>query len=379
MQIPQCNPSLSLIAYFEKQQGFLYEASKSYEEVLWNAMTDQEILLHYGVEGQALLLRNALESFALALRLSGVREGDLVLFPCNGRYEFARLLISLGVRLVFIDIDHSRLSISLEGIKRGLSEVNDWRKQTKRFLVVDHFLGITPSLPELKDIAEKEQLQIIEIATESQSELQDASRSTLGGYKILSLGEFAEGIGASGTMLLCPTEERCQKGRSLLRSLSEKGVPDPVIPALIGDLRLPSILLLRAYVELTTGEEKKKKRESLFDTYKNGLQNILGLDLFQSSSLGVAPLQILLSVDDSLLHFSKNELVVRLQEKGVEAVSLRKPLHTLPFFEKCPCYLNGLAEGWYDKAMLLPCGSGLSLENAREVVKEIHTIVRHFN
>lgn len=382
MLIPQDNPTLLLVDFFDQRQGFLYEVCHTYEESVVAAMLEREILLSYSMEGRALLVRDPFDAFALSLRLSGIREGDTALFPTNGSYQYATLLVELGVNLVFIDLDASGLSVSEEQIKQALTETKDWKRRKKTFLFVVHTLGISQYLGALKTLIDSEELQVIECATDIPLSSGALLSTSLGGYRIFSLSEFPHGIGCAGAMLCCPTEERCRKGKDLLRSLRVQDLPDPAVPILKGDLRISSMQLIRAYIESKKKEEKAKLRKVLFDSYQRGLHNVLGLDLFVPSreeDCEVTPLRILLSVDDSLLHFTKSELVVRLQEKGIEALPLSKPLHLLPAFEKYPRYLNGLAEGWYSRSMLLPCGSGLSLEKAQQVVAEIIAVVQHFN
>lgn len=382
MFIPQNNPTLSLVEPFAKRQGYLFELCQSYPEALWRELLEKELLDSPSLGGRAILLPSVEIAFALALRLIGFGANDLAFCPIPSPLALVDLIYSLRGTLYFVDINPSTLSISAEGVKACSRDVADWRHRKKKVVVVEHFGGIEADTRVLKAFIDTEQLIPIELCQELSASTESICQHSLGGYQILSLGEYAEGISSAGVMLVCPTVERCERGRSLIRSLRLSAMRDPVIPLLYGDLRISSMQLVRAFIEREYIEEKGKRRQTIADFYRESISKILGISLFDSfrrSDYSFYPLRNILLVDNSLLNFTKEELIVRLQEKGIEAISFPMPLYMHPRYSRYKRYLNGLSSGWYDKALYLPGGSGLSMEGGHYVVDEILSIVRHFN
>ena len=64
-------------------------------------------------------------------------------------------------------------------------------------------------------------------------------------------------------------------------------------------------------------------------------------------------------------------LRVFLDQRGIEARPLWKPMHKQPIYKNAPAYLNGVSEALFKVGMCLPSGPYVSDEDVRYIVETI--------
>jgi dTDP-4-amino-4,6-dideoxygalactose transaminase len=62
---------------------------------------------------------------------------------------------------------------------------------------------------------------------------------------------------------------------------------------------------------------------------------------------------------------------VALDEAGIEARPLWKPMHKQPVFASAPAYVNGVSEELFAQGLCLPSGPCVSDEDIRYIVEQI--------
>lgn len=380
--IAQNNPTPLAIHRLADKGGFLYQVFSSGQESTIASLLEEELLRRWGVSGRSFFLPSYKAAFALALRLANIAKEDAIFYPLNGSFDGAEVSSRSGASLCFVDVGSDRLSISSTLLKNALQALSRQKKARQRLVVVDHFAGIPAETQSLLSLIREEALVVIENATALQWREEHLRTSLLGGYRIFSAGEFFEGRGSSGVVLVVPTEERYQRGCDLLRRLRVTSSIDHYYHDLSYDMRVATTQLVRAWSEMESVDKLSLARRQIIQRYRERLSPVLGLDLFYPSCAedsSSTPLGVLLSVDKSLLHFSKNELLDYLNRSGIEAVPLSLPLHLHTSFRGYPHVLSGLSEAWYERALFLPCGSGLPLHDVDYVADQIIDLVSHYN
>lgn len=288
---------------------------------------------------------------------------------------------AIGANLFLVDIDNDALGISPKGVKEAISELKRERGARPKAIVVNDFCGLPTDIATLEEITAGEGITIIENAAEAYlSERIGSPRGALHGYRILPIGEYAEGTAATGVLLVCPNEERCQRARLLTARDMREAMAQSTFP--LGDsLLISSAQLLRGYSEFLHAEEKRAWRKEAYLRYHRNLKKIFGLDFFslEGKAYSYNHMRILLSIDHSLLNFSKEELLVRLRDEGIGALPLTQPLQRTQNFRQTPIYFNGLSEAWYNNTLLLPTGSGIKEKEIDRICGIISDTVRHYN
>ena len=64
-------------------------------------------------------------------------------------------------------------------------------------------------------------------------------------------------------------------------------------------------------------------------------------------------------------------LRVALDQAGIEARPVWKPMHKQPVYASAPAYVNGVSEGVFKVGMCLPAGPCVSDEDVRYIVETI--------
>ena len=60
-----------------------------------------------------------------------------------------------------------------------------------------------------------------------------------------------------------------------------------------------------------------------------------------------------------------------LDEAGIEARPLWKPMHKQPVYNDSPAYVNGVSEGIFKKGLCLPAGPCVTEDDVRYIVGKI--------
>jgi len=99
---------------------------------------------------------NGTDALILALRALGIGPGDEVITPSNSFYATSGAIVAVGAKPVFTDVDN-RYQIEVLDIESLITE------KTKAILPV-HWAGASPDMSNIKKIAEKHKLKIVEDA-----------------------------------------------------------------------------------------------------------------------------------------------------------------------------------------------------------------------
>ncbi len=66
-------------------------------------------------------------------------------------------------------------------------------------------------------------------------------------------------------------------------------------------------------------------------------------------------------------------LRIALDEAGIEARPLWKPMHCQPVYKDAPAYANGVSESLFKVGMCLPAGPYVTDDDIRYIVEQIKT------
>lgn len=380
--IPQNNPSLSILQTLSDTHGFLFEVLQTSDEVTMSLMLQHELLRRFRQEERGIFLPSFGSAMALALRLANVTAEDAVFYPLNGSCVGAELCLSTGARVTFVDVEGAGLGISPNALKEALLAVKREHPPRRNILILRNFNGIRSDYAELRLPIEEESMLVIEDARDNQRINSAIDSPFFEGYRIVSAGEFSEGLGGAGVLLICPNEDRYANAGELLKRLERANQADYFFPSLTPELGYSTLQLIRAYDESERLPAKSAQRALVLEAYKDGLSPVWGLDLWESAFLSpsdAVPLRVVLSVDSSLLNFSKSELVAYLQERGACAMPFPKPLHLEQRFREVKCFFTGISEAWYENGIFLPCGSGLGISHVRNICDMMNAFVLKYN
>ena len=313
---------------------------------------------------------NGTVALHLALKALGIGKGDEVIVPDLTFVAVANTVTYCNAKPVFVDCQPEYWCIDPEKIEEAITP------KTKAIILV-HLYGHPCDMDAIITIAKRHNLYVIEDAAEAHGaeykgkkvgSFGDISCFSFYGNKIITTGE--------GGMCLTNNEELAEKMRILRdhgMNPSKKYWHDVIgfnyrmtnLQAAIGVAQLKK---LDAFVE------KKRKiarwyQEGLKDLAENGL---ITLHPEMEWAKCVYWMYCILVEDE--FGMSRDDLMRRLEEKGIETRSFFYPMHVMPPYKNNERFL--IAKEISRKGINLPSGIKLSKGETREICENIKDIVR---
>ena len=308
----------------------------------------------------ALALNAGTAALHLALRCSGVKDGDVVL---GSTFTFMASLNPIFYERcvpVLIDSDESwNLSPKLlkEAIKKS--------PKKPKVLVVTHLYGQAAKMDEICEICANEGIDVIE----------DAAEALGGFYKGKALG----GIGKCGALSFNGNKIITTSGGGMLISNDEELIAkarfystqarEPLLHYEHKDYgynyRLSNVLGAIGVAQMEVLEKRVEQKRRVFEIYEKELVDILEFMPELPNSRGNRWLTTgVFAKKDAHL-----KVIKALADENIESRPLWKPMHLQPVFKGALSFIDGYSEDLFSRGICLPSGSDMSEETQARVIK----------
>lgn len=259
------------------------------------------------------------DALTIAIRSLGLGKDDEVLVPANV-YPTAFGVTHSGVKVKLVDVDPETLLVSVESLKSGIT------KKTKAIVVV-HLYGNSAHIAEIKKLAKKHKLYLIE----------DCAQAIGATYKDKKVGSFGDvscfsfyptknlGAHGDGGAILTNNKKLADKAK-LWRMYGEKSRYESV---LVGyNSRLDETQAAVLNVKFKYLDKWNEKRRLLAKVYKHGLKDLPVKIVSESENA------------ESVYHLfvirvkNRQHVMDFLKDNGIaSAVHYPVPIHLTPSFK----------------------------------------------
>ncbi len=312
---------------------------------------------------------NGTVALHLALVSLGVKEGDEVIVPDLTFISPANAVKYCNAKPVLVDVNKDYLGINPKKIEEKITP------KTKAIILV-HLYGYPCDIDAIKKVAEKHNLKIIEDAAEAHGAMYknqkvgsfgDISCFSFYGNKIITTGE--------GGICLTDNKELADKIKILRDHGKEPG--NKYYHSLVGfNYRMTNLQAAIGCAQLKKIDKILDKRKKIGRSYNNSLKELeskgkITLPKEISWSNNVYWMYSIL-IENNAKH-SRDEIISRLKQKGIETRPFFIPLHLMP-----PHKIEGsfpISEELSKKGLNLPSSANLKKEEINRVCKEIKEIV----
>ena len=373
--IPVCEPLYlgNEIAYVEDavKSGWISSAGEYLNKF-------EKAFAEYCGAKHAIATTSGTTALHLALVAHGVGEGDEVIIP---NFTMAAVLLSVlycGATPVFVDATRDTWCIDVEQLKKKIT------KKTKAIIPV-HIYGHPADMNEINLLAKDAGISVIEDAAESHGatyfgkrcgSLSDSACFSFYANKIITTGE--------GGMVVTSNDEiaeKCRYFKNLCFSL--KGPRDYWHNDIGFNYRMTNVQAALGLAQVEHIDEFVRRRRANAAQYLEALSGIEGLTLpVEKPNMTNVYWMFGFVVDKNVFGCSRDELAVKLIEKGIQTRTFFRPLHRQKMLEA-----RGISDlGSYPQSellgeggMYLPSGSGLTQTEIAFVancVREIHQALR---
>lgn len=330
---------------------------------------------------------SAVNSFAavfLVAEMLGLGRGDRVLCPSMASFRAIHPLLLLGIEPMFVDSEASSWNVDAQAIDRYLQYMqkeNPEGNLPRAIWVCDNY-GAPCDMRALSQLSMRYGLPLVEYLDSS---LGAVSQGVLCGswatYSVIPMGGDRVEEAEWGAVITAPTPEAARRVRFLSRGAHEKAPFDQYIQRGY-DMSLSPIMAERMILSLEQLPREMEQTHRLEALYRQLLSPIAGVRLLSSSlphgSEGNGSRMPLL-IDKDWLNFSNQELMLRLQEKGMQSRRFYRPMHLHPLYKKSQALSPQLAEELFDRGVLLPIGGGITEVEVEEVCSTIRDLVLRYN
>lgn len=269
------------------------------------------------------------DALQIVMMAEGIGRGDAVFLPAFTYTATAEVPLVLGATPVFVDVDPKTFQIDPEHLRTRIQAVRAAGKLTPRAIVGVDLFGQPAPWPELRSIAEQENLFLMADCAQSfGAELagtplgREATATTLSFFPSKPLGGYGDG-GA----ILTDDPERA----ALYRSLRTHGEGTSRYEVLRTGMngRLDTLQAAVLLAKLDGFKEELVRRDAIASQYDAGLAEHVQVPARVADSVSAWAIYAILLANTA----ERDALQVRLKDKGVpSAIYYPLPLHKQPAY-----------------------------------------------
>ncbi|MFO0484377.1 MAG: DegT/DnrJ/EryC1/StrS family aminotransferase, partial [Sphingobacteriia bacterium] len=288
--------------------------------------------------------------------------GDVVLVPSFTYVATVNPVLYCGASPIFVDCEPDSYGMSPYWLAIAL---NDLKKQSKKpkAVILAHLYGQMAQAEEILALCNEHQVLLYEDAAEAlgarQHGRQAGTIGTMGCYSFNGNKLFTTGGGGA---LVSAWPEPIQTAIHLATQATLR-LPWYDHKELGYNYRMPHLSAAIGLAQLGRFDEQIARRREIHQAYTNTLQPHYRFlpepeGFFHTHWLTVAHSE----------RVSPLKTVQALQQQGIEARQVWKPLHKTPLYRQYPYYGGGNDERHFETGVCLPSGNRMKPEEMAEVV-----------
>jgi len=363
--IPIAEPSIT-----QKEIEYVRDAIKSgWVSSLgeYIARFEQKFAEYIGVK-YALTTMNGTVALHLALVSLGIKEGDEVIIPDLTFIATANAVVYSGAKPVMVDIERDTWCIDPKCIKKAVT------KRTKAIIPV-HLYGHPANMNDVNEIAEQNGLYVIEDAAEAHGAeykgkkvggIGDVGCFSFYGNKIITTGE--------GGMIMTNNEEIFERAK-FLRDHAMDANKRYWHTEIGYNYRMTNLQAALGLAQLERIDSLISKKELVFDWYEEHLNNIPGIKLNPEKEWAKNVYWMVCLVMDKSSPLSRDNLMIRLKEKGIDTRPFFYPISQMPMYRSSK--INPVAYDISQRGVSLPSGVNLNKEQIAYICQQLKGILKN--
>jgi len=275
-----------------------------------------------------LLTTSCTSALHIAALLCDIEPGDEVVMPAYSAAAAANAFLSVGAKLVFVDVEADTLNMDMAHVEASLTD-------RTRVILPRHYFGTACDMSRLLELTDNTRLRVIEDVAEGfGGRYRGKALGTLGDFGAFSFHETKDLICGEGGALAINDSAKYERAEIIRekgtnRSQFFRGQVDKYTWVGLGSSYVPSDLLAAFLAaQLEHVQEIQAQKRSLYEWYMEGLSPLAQRGLIQ---LQVIPPDCQTNHHGCFLLVQSEQvrkaLLAHLFSKGISAVFHFTPLH----------------------------------------------------
>ena len=336
---------------------------------------EKDMAKYVGVTSSTALVSGT-AALHLAIKLAGVKEGDVVL--CSD-LTFAATVNPVAYEkgtLVFIDSERDTWNMNPKALEKALNKYGEKVKA----VVVANLYGTPAKLDEIKNLCDKYNVVLIEDAAESLSATYKGKQTgTFGKYNAISFNGNKIITSSGGGMLLSNDAEAIKKAR-FWATQSREPAPWYQHNEIGYNYRMSNIVAGIGRGQLLHLDEHRELKKTIYNRYKEGFK---GLPITMNPYMDCMEPNFWLScllIDEEIVSSGKvtpEQIRIKLDENNIEARPIWKPMHMQPVFAGCDFVTvdeDNVGEDIFARGLCLPSDIKMTADEQAEVIRIIREL-----
>jgi len=324
----------------------------------------------------AAALSSGTAALHLALRLVGVGPGDEVICPTLTFIATAAPVTYLGARPVFLDVSAETWTLDPELLEAELDERSRQGNPPAAVIAVDLY-GQCADYRVLEALCDRHRVPLLEDAAEALgSSYRERRAGAFGRAAIFSFNGNKILTTSGGGALVSDDGELVDRARHLASQAREPA--SHYQHSEIGyNYRLSNLLAAVGRGQLRVLESRVEARRRIFEGYRSRLGEVPGIALMPEAAHGRSNRWLtVVTIDRHRFGADREQVRRALEERGIEARPVWKPLHLQPVFDGAPVRGGRVAEALFRDGLCLPSGSSLTDDQQEEICAVIRDLAR---
>lgn len=330
---------------------------------------EEDICTFLGENMYATALNTGTAALHLAMILLGVGKDDYVICQDLTFVATVNPVLYLGAKPVLVDSEKETWNISPDFLEVAIKDCIKKGKKPKAIVWVNLY-GMPAKIKEIKEIAQKYEIPLLEDAAESLgSEYKKRKCGTFGDISVISFNGNKIITTSNGGMLLSKNKYYTDRAH-FLSSQARDDAPYYQHSVIGYNYRISNITAGIGRGQITVLPERISSRRANNAFYQKAFENIPGIIVHKEPNEDFFSnhwLSCILVDPKQTGGIDREKIRLKLLEARIESRPVWKPMHLQPLFEHCTFYGEGVSTELFDMGLCLPSGSNLSQEELEEI------------
>ena len=334
---------------------------------------EKEVAEYVGIKHASALVSGT-SAIHLAIKLLGIKPGDIVFCSSLTFAASCNPIIYEGAEPVFIDSEYKSLNMSPVALKNTF-EVYSKKGKLPKAVIVVHLYGQSADMDKIMAICNEYNVPVIEDAAESLGATYKGKQTgTMGKYGIYSFNGNKIITTSGGGMLVSDDEEGIKKSR-FWATQSRDNARYYQHTELGYNYRMSNIVAGIGRGQIRVLDERIEKKKYIYEKYKEAFSDIKDIEMTNICEYGEPNYWLSVGILNDNSRVKPIDIILALEEENIESRHIWKPMHMQPFYEKYDFFKDdnsekgSVSEEIFERGICLPSDTKMTDEEIERVIK----------
>ncbi|MDU2290998.1 MAG: aminotransferase class I/II-fold pyridoxal phosphate-dependent enzyme [Clostridium celatum] len=341
---------------------------------------EKEVAEYVGAKHASALVSGT-SAIHLAIKLLGIKPGDIVFCSSLTFAATCNPIIYEGAEPVFIDAEYKSLNMCPVALRNAFEAYSKKGKLPKAVIVV-HLYGQSSDMDKIMDICNEYNVPVIEDAAESLGATYKGKQTgTIGKYGIYSFNGNKIITTSGGGMLVSDDEEGIKKSR-FWATQARDNARYYQHTELGYNYRMSNIVAGIGRGQIRVLDERIEKKKYIYEKYKEAFNDIPDIEMANICEYGEPNYWLSIGILNNESKVKPLDIILALEEENIESRHIWKPMHMQPFYEKYDFFKDdntekgSVSEDIFERGICLPSDTKMTDEEIERVIRIISGIFK---